>query len=153
MGFTINQAALSGNLCADPELRQTRGGTAVLSMRVAVNERVRRGDEWADEPSYIDVVVFGGVATALSRELRKGSGVAVAGRLRQTSWQAKDGTTRSRVEVVAEDVVSVGRRGRAADEPMTPEQAAAYVGAAAPQPVSAAPRQAAADVYDEDIPF
>lgn len=150
MGFTINKCVVSGNLCADPELRQTKGGKAVMSLRLAVNERVRRGEEWVDEPSFLDVVVFGGVAEALSRDLSKGSGVAVSGRVKQRSWEGTDGQRRYRVEIVAEDVVRLAGRSQAAPAPaapMSPEDAAAYMGATL-RPAASAP-----DVYDEDIPF
>lgn len=167
MGFTINKAVVSGNLCQDPALRQTRGGTEVLSLRVAVNDRVKSSQtgEWEDRPSFLDVTVFGGMASALSRSLAKGSGVAVAGKLRQRSWEDESGTRRYRVEIVAEDVVPLGRRDRAqapqpaqppvaaapapaAERPMSAEEAAAYTGARmlpadAPQP----------PLCDEDIPF
>ena len=149
MGFTINRCVISGNLCKDPEHRQTAGGTEVLSMRVAVNERVKRGDEWVDAPSFLDVVVFGGLALSLARDLRKGSGVAVSGRIKQRSWEGGDGQRRYRVEIVGEDVVRLaGKPQAAAEQPMTPQDAAAYMGARPMPPVAAAP-----DVYDEDIPF
>lgn len=153
MGFTINKCVISGNLCKDPELRQTGGGTEVLSMRVAVNERVKRGDEWVDSPSFLDVVVFGGLGTALARDLRKGSGVAVSGRIKQRTWEGDDGQRRYRVEIVGEDVVRLAGKpqapqGRPAERPMAPQEAAAYMGAQVMPPAAAAP-----DVYDEDIPF
>lgn len=152
MGFTINRCVISGNLCKDPEHRQTAGGTEVLSMRVAVNERVRRGDEWVDSPSFLDVVVFGGLASALARDLRKGSGVAVSGRIKQRSWEGEDGQRRYRVEIVGEDVVRLAGKPQASptavEQPMSPQEAAAYMGARPTPPVAAAP-----DVYDEDIPF
>ncbi len=155
MGFTINKCVVSGNLCADPELRQTKGGKAVLSMRLAVNERVKRGEEWVDEPSFLDAVVFGGVAEALARDLGKGSGVAVCGRIKQRSWEGQDGQRRSRVEIVADDVVRLAGRaqppaaGRARDErPMSVAEAAEYMGATSCGPVASAPA-----MYDEDIPF
>lgn len=153
MGFTINKCVVSGNLCKDPELRQTSGGTEILSMRVAVNERVKRGDEWVDSPSFLDVVVFGGLASALARDLRKGSGVAVSGRIKQRSWEGDDGQRRYRVEIVGEDVVRLAGKpqaaqARPAERPMAPQDAAAYMGAQVMPPVPAAP-----DVYDEDIPF
>lgn len=161
MAFTINQVAVSGNLCADPELRATAGGTAVLELRVAVNERVRRGEEWVDDPSYLTCVVFGGLAEYLAKTLAKGQAVAVAGRLHESRWKAKDGSARSRVEVRAADVVPMGTRAKAhaqgvasrqqaaTEQPMTPAEAAEYLGAK----VIDEPRAASPDMYAEDIPF
>ncbi len=160
MAFVINQVAVSGNLCADPELRATAGGTAVLELRLAVNERVKRGEKWEDDPSYLTVVVFGGVAEYLAKTLAKGQAVCVAGRLHESRWKAKDGSGRSRVEVRANDVVPMGTRAKAHaqggvsrqqgdEQPMTPAEAAEYMGAK----IVEEPRAAAPDMYAEDIPF
>lgn len=144
----INKAAISGNLTRDPELRQTQSGTSVLSMAVAVNERVKRGDQWEDRPSYVDVTVWGARAEALSKFLRKGLRVAVSGRLRQDRWQDKQtGENRSRLGIVADEV-----------DVMTPRDGAQGRQAPAQPQVArtpyAAPPAAPADPYDdEDIPF
>ena len=126
----INKASISGNLTRDPELRQTQSGTSVLSMAVAVNERVKRGDQWEDRPSYVDVTVWG------------------SGRLRQDRWQdAKTGENRSRLGIVADevDVMTPRDRGQERQEPAQPQVA---------RTPYAAPPAAPADPYDdEDIPF
>lgn len=161
MAFTINQVALSGNLCADPALKATAGGTAVLEFRLAVNERVKRGEEWVDSPSFVTCVVYGGMAEYLGRTLAKGQAVAVAGKLRESRWQTKDGGKRSRVEVLAHDVVpastrakgmaGASRQGGEAERPMTPAEAAEYLGATIVE--EPAPKAASPDMYAEDIPF
>ena len=137
MGFTINVATVSGNLTRDPELKQTAGGTSVLNLRVAVSNRRKDGDEWVDDPSYLDVVVFGRQAEALSRTLAKGGFVCASGRLNQRSWEARDGSKRSVVEIVATDVTTGPR-----------QQPGARPVAAAPAPQAAAPA-----LYDQEIPF
>lgn len=144
----INKAIISGNLTRDPELRQTQSGTSVLSMAVAVNERVKHGEQWEDRPSYVDVTVWGARAEALSKFLRKGLRVAVSGRLRQDRWQDKQtGENRSRLGIVADEVDVMtprdGAQGRQA--PVQPQAA---------RTPYAAPPAAPADPYDdEDIPF
>ena len=141
MGFGINRAVVSGRLCKDPELRATRSGLDVATLRIATEDRKRGADgEWADDPSFLDVVAFGGVGAAAARQLSKGSRVVVAGRVRQRSWEDEAGTRHYRVEIVADDVVVCGERAKAA-------------GAAPAQPPVAAAPVAPADVYDEDIPF
>ena len=142
-----NSVSISGNLTRDPELRETRGGTQALSLGVAVSERVRdpATGEWADRPNYVDCVVFGNRAAALSRILRKGAKVALHGRLRQDRWTDADGRGRSRLEVVADEVDLMQRREAVA-------QAAPVVDPAA-APATQAPPDPAADLYDEDIPF
>lgn len=154
----INKASISGNLTRDPELRQTQSGTSVLSMGVAVNERVKRGDQWEDRPSYVDVTVWGARAEALSKFLRKGLRVAVSGRLRQDRWQDRQtGENRSRLGIVADEVDVMTPRDRGQQEPYQPQAAQApYAAPTRPQQQAvpyAAPAPAQPDPYDEDIPF
>lgn len=103
--MSINTCALSGNLAASAELRATKSGTPVLSATVAVNERARNEDgTYADRPNYIDIVVFGKRANALAQYLMKGTYVSVQGRLRQSSYEDRQGVRRSKVEVVVEEL-------------------------------------------------
>lgn len=150
MGFGINRVVVSGRLCKDPELRATRSGLDVMTVRLATEDRKRGADgAWVDDASYLDVVSFGGVAAAAARQLSKGSRAVFGGRVRQRTWEDEAGTRHYRVEIVADDVVVCGERAKAA-APSQPPVAAAPVTAA---PVAAAPPAAPADVYDEDIPF
>jgi single-strand DNA-binding protein len=96
---------LAGNLTDDPDLRYTTSGTARATFRVAVSSRVRDGEGWRDgEPAFYAVVVWRDQAEHAAASLAKGSRVVVVGRLAQRSWQADDGTTRSAVEVVADEL-------------------------------------------------
>uniref|UniRef100_UPI001957161C single-stranded DNA-binding protein n=1 Tax=Olsenella sp. CU969 TaxID=2780101 RepID=UPI001957161C len=86
--MSINRVTITGNLTRDPELQATQGGTRVLRMGVAVNDRWRnpQTDQWEDRPNYIDCVMFGNRAQSISRFLTKGTKVAVEGRLRWSQW-------------------------------------------------------------------
>lgn len=169
--MSINRVNITGNLTRDPELRATQGGTQVLHLGVAVNDRRRNQQtgNWEDYPNFIDCVMFGTRAEAISRYLRKGTKVAIEGKLRYSSWE-RDGQKRSKIEVVVDEIEFMSSRtdggqqaggyapqgGYAASAPApqvapAPQQQAPYQAAApAPAPVAAPP---AADVYDEDIPF
>ena len=148
MGFGINRVTVSGRICKDPELRATRSGLDVMTVRLATEDRKKGADgAWVDDPSFLDVVAFGGVGAAAARSLSKGSRVVFSGKVRQRTWEDEAGTRHYRVEIVAEDVVVCGERARATAAP-APSQPPV---AAAPAPV--APPAAPADVYDEDIPF
>lgn len=168
--MAINRVCISGNLTRDPELRQTAGGSQVLGVGVAVNDRRKNQQtgQWEDVPNFVDCVVFGNRAEALAAILHKGDKVAIGGRLRYSSWEAKDGTRRSKLEVIAEEVELMQRPRQAAQQAYQPAaQQAAHAAAVppyaapapAPQPYQpplgqapvAAP--AAADPYDADIPF
>lgn len=168
--MAINRVCISGNLTRDPELRQTAGGSQVLGVGVAVNDRRKNQQtgQWEDVPNFVDCVVFGNRAEALSAILHKGDKVAIDGRLRYSSWEAKDGTRRSKLEVVAEEVELMQRPRQAAQQAHQPAaQQAAHAAAvppyAAPAPAAQpyqpplgqapAAAQVAADLYDADIPF
>lgn len=168
--MAINRVCISGNLTRDPELRQTAGGSQVLGVGVAVNDRRKNQQtgQWEDVPNFVDCVVFGNRAEALAAILHKGDKVAIDGRLRYSSWEAKDGTRRSKLEVIAEEVELMQRPRQAAQQAHQPAaQQAAHAAAvppyAAPAPAAQpyqpplgqapAAAQVAADLYDADIPF
>ncbi len=118
MANDLNQVVLVGRLTRDAELRFTQTGTAIGRMSIAVNRRKRSGDnQWADEVSYFDVVLWGKIAESLQSYLTKGKQVAVSGELRQSRWE-QDGQKRSRVEVVASSVQLLGGRGDSMGAPM-----------------------------------
>ena len=153
MGFGINRVTVSGRLCKDPELRATRAGLDVMTVRLATEDRKKGADgAWVDDTSYLDVVSFGGVAAAAAQQLSKGSRVVFSGKIRQRTWEDESGTRHYRVEIVADDVVVCGERAKAACAAPAPAQPPVAAAPVAPAPVAPAPA-AAADVYDEDIPF
>lgn len=109
----INRVILVGNLTRDPELRATGSGLSVCTIRIAVNNRRKKGDtgEWVEEPNYFNVTTFGAQADNVARFLSKGRQVAVDGRLSWSEYEAKDGSgKRERVEVIADTVQFIGPR-------------------------------------------
>ena len=96
----MTEAAVSfaGNLTEDPEVRYTDGGIARAMFRVAVSGRREQ------EASFFTVVVWRDQAEHAAESLRRGSRVVVVGRLQQRAWTADDGSARSVVEVVAEEL-------------------------------------------------
>lgn len=100
---------LMGNLTRDPELRQLQSGTSICEMGVAVNESFKdAAGQWQDRPNYYDVKVWGPQGEACAKYLTKGSPVGVDGKLRQERWEAQDGTNRSKVVIMAQQVVFLG---------------------------------------------
>src|SRR6266516_5057120 len=105
MAGDINRVTIVGRLTRDPELAHLGSGTPVLRLGVAVNGRQRDvAGNWADKPNFFDVKVFGNQAETLAQHLAKGRRVGVDGRLDWSSWEAQDGTKRSKVEIVAQSV-------------------------------------------------
>lgn len=109
---SLNRVVIVGNLTRDPELKALPSGMSVCRLGVAVNHRRKNQQtgEWVEEPNYFDVEVFGNQADNCARYLSKGRGVAVDGRLRWRQWEAQDGTKRSAVDIVADNVQFIGPR-------------------------------------------
>jgi single-strand DNA-binding protein len=99
-GGTMTEASVSfaGNLTDDPEVRYTEDGIARAIFRVAVSGRREQ------EASFFTVVVWRDQAEHAAESLTKGSRVVVVGRLQQRSWTAEDGSARSAVGVLAEEL-------------------------------------------------
>ena len=106
----VNRVIEIGHLTRDEELKYTPGGMAIGNISIAVNRRVKKGQEWVDESNYFDVVIFGKQAVSLQRFLTKGKQIAVDGFLKQDRWQDQNGANRSRISIVANDIQLLGGR-------------------------------------------
>jgi single-strand DNA-binding protein len=112
MARGIAHVTLVGNLTRDPELRQTPQGTSVCTLGVAVNSSYKDSSgQWVEKPNFFDVIVWGAQGENCARYLSKGRQVGVDGRLDQRSWEASDGSKRSKVEVIADTVMFLGGQG------------------------------------------
>ncbi len=107
MAEGLNRVMLLGNLGADPELRFTQGGQAVLSLRLATTESYLDKDKVRRERTdWHTVVVWGKRGEALSKILGKGSSLFVEGSLRTSSYDDRDGNKRYKTEIVANNVIT-----------------------------------------------
>lgn len=115
---SYNRVILIGNLTRDIELRSTSSGTSVCDMGLAINNRIKRNDEWVDDVAYVDVTLFGRLAEIAAEYLSKGSPVFLEGRLQYETWE-KDGQKKSRLKVVGERLQLIGgdRKQAAQDAP------------------------------------
>jgi single-strand DNA-binding protein len=104
----INQVVLIGRLTRNAELKYSAGGVAVSKFVVAVNRKTKRGDEWVDEASFFDIALWGKQGEALNQYLVKGKQVGINGELRQERWQDNQGKSRSRIEVIANNIQLLG---------------------------------------------
>jgi single-strand DNA-binding protein len=96
--MTEANISFAGNLTDDPEVRHPEGGIARAMFRVAISGRREQ------EASFFTVIVWRDQAEHAAQSLSKGSRVVVVGRLQQRSWTAEDGSARSTVEVVADEL-------------------------------------------------
>ena len=105
----LNRVILMGRLVAAPELKTTSSGISVTSFRIAVDRNyVKQGEE--RKADFIDIVCWRQTAEFVCRYFGKGAMIAVEGQLQTRTYQAKDGTNRYVVEVVADNVSFTGER-------------------------------------------
>ena len=96
----INQVALSGRLVQDPDFQPIDSGSAPLRGRIAVNRPYRdRNDEWQEETSFFDIVLWQKAAETFAQRLHKGTPIFTTGRLQSHSWRDDDDQPHSRIEV------------------------------------------------------
>jgi single-strand DNA-binding protein len=109
MAEGLNKVMLLGNLGADPELRVTAGGQAILKLRVATTETyLDKNNTRQERTEWHSVTLWGKRGEALSKFLSKGERIFVEGGLRTSSYE-KDGEKRYRTEVVASNIILAGR--------------------------------------------
>ncbi|MDE2143247.1 MAG: single-stranded DNA-binding protein [Elusimicrobia bacterium] len=101
-----NTVLLTGRLTRDAELKYTAGGVAICHFSLAVNRRFKdpKSGEWKDDTSFVDIAVWREAGERCGKVLKKGSPVHVEGRLRSSSFEGKDGTKRTKLEVEARRV-------------------------------------------------
>src|SRR5687768_17345270 len=110
---SYNKVILMGNLTRDPELRFTPSNVAVCKVGLAVNRRFKDSQtgEWREEPTFVDVTIFGKRGEAFEKYHRKGATAFFEGSLRLDTWEDKNGGgKRSKLYVVADTWEFVGSR-------------------------------------------
>jgi single-strand DNA-binding protein len=144
----LNKVILQGRLVADPELRQTTSGTAVVSFRIACDRDSKSKDPNAQNVDFISVVAWRQTAEFINRYFTKGSMILVEGHLQVRDYTDKNGNRRSATEVMAERVNFCGSKGS--------NSSAAPSAAPAVQPTlpyQTQPQPYQAETGDDDLPF
>lgn len=102
MSKGLNKSLLIGNLCANPELRQTNSGTSVVELRIATNDEYKDKDgQWQESAEYHSVIVWGRSGEACAENLSSGDPVYVEGKLKTRSWEDNEGNKKYKTEIVA----------------------------------------------------
>jgi single-strand DNA-binding protein len=102
---SFNRVVLAGNLTRDPELRFTNNGIPVCQFGIAVN-RVRSKNEEVD---FFDITAWRELGETIANYKKKGDPILIEGRLQYRTWEAQDGSKRSKVDVVADNIQFLGR--------------------------------------------
>ncbi|CAN5810465.1 hypothetical protein BH18ACT11_BH18ACT11_07640 [soil metagenome] len=108
---SFNRVILAGNLTRDPELRFTQSGTPVCGFGLAVNRVFSKNDE----VDFFDISAWRDLGERVANYKKKGDPVLVEGRLQYRTWESQDGSKRSAVDVVADNVQFLGGRGDSED--------------------------------------
>src|SRR5215208_6722877 len=101
---SFNRVVLAGNLTRDPELRFTNDGVPVASFGLAVN-RVRSK---SDDVDFFDITAWRELGETVANYKKKGDPILVEGRLQYRTWEAQDGSKRSKIDVVADNIQFLG---------------------------------------------
>lgn len=109
----VNRMILQGRLCADPEMRRTKNGTAVCSFRVAWSETVKD----RETKLFLNCVAWQGTAEMICKYFRKGKELAVEGRLSTREYDDRDGNRRSVTEMTVDRVHFCGKNEDAQEVP------------------------------------
>jgi single-strand DNA-binding protein len=108
---SFNRVVLAGNLTRDPELRFTNDGIPVCSFGLAVN-RVRSRSEEVD---FFDISAWRELGETIANYKKKGDPILLEGRLQYRTWEAQDGSKRSKVDVVADNIQFLSGRADSED--------------------------------------
>mgnify|MGYP003633971344 CR=1 FL=1 len=103
----FNRVILVGNLTRDVELKTIPSGTSVCEIGLAVNEKEKRGEEWVEVATFVDITLWGRTAEVAAEYLSKGASVLVEGRLKLDTWE-QEGNKRSKLRVVGEKLQMLG---------------------------------------------
>lgn len=136
----LNKIFVAGNLTRDPETKFTANEMAIAKFSLALNSKWKAKDgTLKEEVTYLDVSAFGRTAELVGQYLTKGSQCLVEGRIKQESWEDKEGNKKSKIVVIAENVQFIGNKKEAAEP-------------SAAQPAQTPRKPAPAPVSNEDSP-
>ncbi|MBI1390462.1 MAG: single-stranded DNA-binding protein [bacterium] len=142
----LNRIILIGRLVADPEIRYTQTGVAVVNFRIAV-DRPYKNASGEKETDFINIVAWRKLAELVNQYLNKGRLVAIEGSLQMRRYQTKEGDNRTAYEVQADNIQfldrgdrSGGGGGRGDDAPP-------------PNDMDAPPAEYGGPSGDDDLPF
>jgi len=108
----VNKVILVGNLGRDPEIKYTQSNVPVANFSVATSEswKDKNTGEWQEKTEWHRIVAWRHLAERAEKYLRKGKQVYIEGRIETRKWTGQDGNDRYTTEVVANQLMLLGRR-------------------------------------------
>lgn len=148
MAGSVNKVILIGNLGKDPEVRRLENGAVVASFSLATSETYtdKNTGEKRENTDWHNIVAWRGLAEIIEKYVKKGTKIYVEGKLKNRSYQDKDGVTKYITEVLCEDMTILSR-----PEERSSESKPTYSSEQTPPKPSQMPDMTS-DV-DDDLPF
>ena len=161
----FNKCILAGNLVRDPETKVLPNGTTVCDLGLAINRKWTQDGVAKEEVTFVDCTAFAKTADLIAKYLKKGSPALIEGRLKLDQWEAQDGSKRSKLRVIIDNVQFLGSAPERSGDAPAPSPAARYQ-PRGPAPAARRPAPAALEyggepgaagpavpVDDDPIPF
>ncbi|MBX4186957.1 MAG: single-stranded DNA-binding protein [Candidatus Doudnabacteria bacterium] len=148
----LNKVQLIGRLTRDPEIRTTPGGqnVAAFSIATSFNWTDQQGQK-KEQTEFHNVIAWRKLADIIGQYLKKGSQVYIEGRLQTRSWDDKtSGQKKYRTEIVADNMIMLGRPGQTGGSTSAPASPAARSEAEQPEPAATIPE---IQIDNDDLPF
>lgn len=142
----MNKAILIGRLTKDPDLRYTTNNIPVATFTLAINRPSKNEEK---ETDFINIIVWRNQAENVSKYVKKGSQVAIDGRIQTRNYDAQDGTKRYVTEVVADYVQFLDTKKEAGQAPVKEEKEETDPFAEFGRRVE----QEEIEISDDDLPF
>ena len=143
----MNRVFLIGRLTRDPELRYTRGNTAIAMFNLAVDRRVK--DDGTKETDFIVCKCFNKLAENLAKFQKRGNLISLVGRIRTDSYDDKDGKRKYTIEVVADEIQFLSQKQKQ-EEPSNEENQYSQLSAKTVMNENYNPEL---QISDNDLPF
>ncbi|MDM7322002.1 MAG: single-stranded DNA-binding protein [Gammaproteobacteria bacterium] len=163
MARGVNKVILLGHLGADPEVRYTPSGSAVVNLSLATNEVwTDKNGERQERTEWHRVVMFNKLAEIAAEYLRKGQPVYIEGTLRTRKWQDKEGRDQYGTDIIASEFQMIGSRASgtsgereigAGDSPRSAQSATARRGSQAQESKPSKSKAPDLGLEVDDIPF
>ena len=122
--FNFNKIILGGRLTADPELKTTPSGISVTTFSIAVNKRVKEGEE--AQADFFNVTAWRQTAEFITRYFRKASSICVVGELHNRSWVDQQGQKRFATDIVADEAHFVDAKSEMPQSAAQPPKTQSY---------------------------
>ena len=152
MSLNLNKVILAGRMTADPELKQTQSGIAVVSFSIAVNRRFASRDSQQGQPEadFFRVTAWRNTAEFIAKYFRKGSAICITGSIQNRTWIDQQGQKRYSTDIIADEANFV--ESRSAQDSMSAPANDIYSTPAYASPATSAPKFEEIKT-DDDLPF